>query len=246
MIKMGEIACRIPSNGVKPEILYCTEPEGYKLDHWNATSSAIIALFTVILCLVAIGALIVARRTLNQMRDDSEKQWKSVEEQLEAQGELTRGTIEADRQLARDQHQTELLITHLQAVRTMQIRAGDVDVDMTESYSDVSITWAAWSMFLDEDDEMTTLTQQYSDDVVTVTKYVHGLIGLVRAGELADESIQESVDGWGEIVAKYIANLLKWQAFPDKRATKVENIRWNLNYMRVGFNSLFDKGAKVG
>lgn len=60
MITMGEITCRIPSNGIKLEILYCAEPQGYRLDIWAAGSNLATAVITGLLFLVALGALAVA------------------------------------------------------------------------------------------------------------------------------------------------------------------------------------------
>ena len=71
MIKMGEITCRIPSNGIKSEILYCTEPEGLKLDIWTVTASWATALLTLGLLVAAVLTARVAIRTLKQMEHDS-------------------------------------------------------------------------------------------------------------------------------------------------------------------------------
>lgn len=71
MIKMGEITCRIPSNGVKPEILYCTEPEGLRLDVWTTTAAWATAFLTLGLLVAAVLAARAAISTLRQMKKDS-------------------------------------------------------------------------------------------------------------------------------------------------------------------------------
>lgn len=74
MIQAGEIQCRIPSNGVKLDHLFCTEPEALRLDIWTVTGSWVTALATVGLVIAAIWTAWVAIGTLRQMRRDSEAQ----------------------------------------------------------------------------------------------------------------------------------------------------------------------------
>ena len=49
----GEITCRLSENGIKPGILYCNEPEAYRLSEWSLGAAWATALFTVVLAIMA-------------------------------------------------------------------------------------------------------------------------------------------------------------------------------------------------
>lgn len=74
MIQAGEIECRIPSNGIKPDHLFCTEPAALRLDIWTVTGSWVTALATIGLFVAAVWTARVAIGTLRQMKRDSEAQ----------------------------------------------------------------------------------------------------------------------------------------------------------------------------
>lgn len=229
MIKMGEITCRIPSNGIKPEILYCTEPERMRLDIWAIGIDLFMAGLTVLLFAVAYW-------TLKQMKKDSAAQWKSVQQQLVTQERIAHETAATQRDLAREQHQTQLLITHLKSIRSMQLKARKIDADMIEAISEVTITWAAWSMFLTEDQKgFLELTQEYSDDLSKVTMYIRTGTRMLHRNETTEAALRPALKLWGDLVGNYIGNLSKWQAMPEQRQEKEHNIRFNLQEMRDAF-----------
>jgi hypothetical protein len=240
MIKMGEITCRIPSNGIKPEILYCTEPEGYKLDQWTVSIELIVAAVTVLL-------FIVAYRTLRQMKDDSDRQWNSMQTQLAAQDRNTQETIAANSTLAREEQHALRLIEHLQAIRSTQMKTLDLEEDLLEAESKVSITWMAWSMFLGPDKkDFLKLTQGYSDDFSAVSRHIKTMLQANRLGELTDAQLKAAVDRWGDLGGNYIGNLSHWQMHPAQRDEKERNIRSNWDLMRASFPNVLFKEAPVG
>lgn len=49
----GEITCRLSENGVKPGVLYCNEPEAYRLSEWTLGAAWATAIFTLVLAIMA-------------------------------------------------------------------------------------------------------------------------------------------------------------------------------------------------
>ncbi|WP_434619692.1 hypothetical protein [Arthrobacter sp. A5] len=73
---LGEITCQLSDNGVKSGILYCNEPEAYRLAEWTAAGSTLTAIATIALVVAAIWAGRTALNTLKQQQKDSYAAWR--------------------------------------------------------------------------------------------------------------------------------------------------------------------------
>lgn len=232
MIKMGEITCRIPSNGIKPEILYCTEPEGMRLDIWGVGIDLSMAVLTAFLFIIAALALGTAKGTLKRMQIDGDRQWDTINEQISEQDRIARDAAKANRELAREQHQTELLVTHVMAIRNLQMLTRDPNSDLVVGLSDLSISWATWSMYLHgRHSVLLQLTQNYLDSMSAASQLVHDQIKKFYGGEITEDGLGPIVQKLGDLTGNYIGNLTVWQASEEQRQEKERNIRINLYEM---------------
>lgn len=233
MIKMGEITCRIPSNGIKSEILYCTEPEGYKLDQWTVSIDLVVAVLTVLL-------FVVAYRTLKQMKRDSAEQWKSVKKQLDSQAKLATGAAAANRKLAKEQQQMQALTGYVHAIRDLRVGHKQTIEDFSVSKTHMSIAWFTWSMFLhDGQESFLKLTQEYTGDLGKLAAHVHEINIGHQAGGVDADSYLAILDAYATFVGNYIANLGAWQASDAKKADSERAIRETLDLMRRTFKHVF-------
>lgn len=246
MIKMGEIACRIPSNGIKPEILYCTEPEGMRLDIWAVSSNIATALLTLLLLLAALGALRTAKNTLGQMQIDSEAQWETVRVQLNKQAQLAEEAQIASRQLARDQQQAQLLIEYLTAMHAMQLgssNSSDDSYDMVKGWLEASLRWAAWSMYLHgEHDDFRKLTKKYSDVFGDICNFLYSYS---RGEERAKphNEVVKLLNAMANSFHKHLHHLTAWQAADQERPAYEKLVARNLAVLEIEFASIRSQGA---
>lgn len=203
---MGEITCKLAADAIKPTILYCNEPEAFRLDEWTLGAGWVTAVGTVALAVFAIAAWIVSRRTIKMMR-----------EQIDDQKTATVNVIKADRQLAMDSRQELLLAEYCSDLLRLGNAAGDIDMDLTPLTSATTTTWMNWGMHMFRiDSEFRALTGEWN---VHFNSECEQLTHLVRFEKdyPSGVNLEAASEGLKTNIGSYIGNIQIWQTDPARR-----------------------------
>ncbi len=192
---MGEITCRLSENAIKPGILYCNEPEAYRLAEWTASGSVITAVATIILAVFAIAA------------------WRSSVRNLKDMERHNQQSIEASQDIALESRQIAFLADYSAALIEMADHVLIQERDIEANLLRVTTTWAAWSMSLFRfDREFRELTGQWNSFIKRLAYEIHTDFA---AKPIYAASNQQWLIG---MIGQYTGNLQAWQVDPGRRS----------------------------